>query len=531
MTMESNWQLKDIIDLEYYLHQDSRPQLTELPSGDISLDRKIFLEYEKSHQAPFSRKDLLRFWLDHQKKEKADKAAGPIRSPGEIFLNSFRIIRLALILFAVATGASLAWAILSYTGSQPVNVFTFLWIIIVPQFILLLILLFSLILRRLGFLKDYQGISLLAASAIRWTADKLIAAGSASLSAASRSRIHAIFGLIGRQKTVYGSVFLWPVFTLFQVFGVCFNIGILGASLLKITITDLAFGWQSTLQLPADTVFRLVKWLAAPWSWFVSMRYSYPSISEIEGSKMILKEGMTHLTTSNLVSWWPFLCFAVLFYGFAPRFFLFIIGTWRQYRALKQIDFTHAACERLIQRMQTPQMATLSRPFSSRPSVAKTSSKIEQTDPQLLSRSAESLPSTIVFVPEDLDKILSYEDIKDRISSVFRLRMLGRIRFVMDFQKDRKALKEFLDQTDVSLQSARLVIPQEAWQPPIRETISWIQNLRNAAGKKTGIIVALIGKPNLDKAFAAPQDTDLVIWEHAVESLGDPYIRTENFGG
>ena len=34
---------------------------------------------------------------------------------------------------------------------------------------------------------------------------------------------------------------------------------------------------------------------------------------------MVLKEGIYHLTTPDLVSWWPFLLLAVCFYGFLPR--------------------------------------------------------------------------------------------------------------------------------------------------------------------------------------------------------------------
>ena len=148
-----------------------------------------------------------------------------------------------------------------------------------------------------------------------------------------------------------------------------------------------------------------------------------------------------------------------------------------------------------------------------------------------LTDSGESLPSTIIFVPEDIDPVFSEDDLADRIQSMFRLRMLGRVRLTMDYATDKAALKLLMDQTDVSLSATRLVILQEAWQPPIQETISWIRNLRNSVGKKTGIIVALIGKQFHEIKFTSPQNSDLLIWEHAIGSMGDPYIRVENFGG
>jgi hypothetical protein len=136
-----------------------------------------------------------------------------------------------------------------------------------------------------------------------------------------------------------------------------------------------------------------------------------------------------------------------------------------------------------------------------------------------------------VFVPEDIDPIFSEDDMADRILSVFRLRILGMIRLSMDSAKDKDALKKIMEQTDVSISSIRLIILQEAWLPPIRETISWIKNLRAYVGEKAGIIIALMGKPTHEMTFTSPQNSDLLIWEHAVNGMGDSYIRVENLGG
>jgi hypothetical protein len=240
---------------------------------------------------------------------------------------------------------------------------------------------------------------------------------------------------------------------------------------------------------------------------------------------------MAHLATTDLVSWWPFLCLIILVYGLVPRLFLLFYGIWKHRREMNRLDFTHAACDRLIQKMETPQVSTASRLFRQQTTPSNMMLKPEPEDHEPLADSGESMPAAIIFIPEDIDAMFAQDDLADRILSVFRLRILGRIRYSMDYAEEKAALKNLLEKTDVSLSATRLIILQEAWQPPIRETISWIRSLRNAVGKKTGIIIALIGKPSHKIKFTRPRNSDLIIWEHAINAMGDPYVRIENLGG
>jgi hypothetical protein len=529
--MGQKWHLKDIIDLEFFLHHTETGESSDAPLPSLSSNRKIYLDFTKTHHVPFARRDLLKFWVEQQRKTEKHGNGKLPATPGEVFDESYRIVRVILILIALIFGATISWALLSYRGNDPINVFTFLWVMVIPQIFLLSILILSLTFRRLGILKNINGIYPLAFSLIRRIAFKVIHTGKSSLSASQQNLIHDALGLLGQEKTIYRSVLFWPVFNLFQIFGICFNFGALSAAFIRVTITDLAFGWQSTLHVTPEMLHRFIGYVSFPWSWFTPTSYAHPTLTQIEGSKIILKDGMAHLATADLVSWWPFLCFVVFFYGLLPRLLFLIYGIWKAHHAINQIDFTHAACDRLIQRMQIPHMATVSRTFQRQSGTSSMMLPPEPEHQEPLTDSGESLPSTIIFVPEDIDPVFSEDDLADRIQSMFRLRMLGRVCLTMDYAKDKAALKLLMDQTDVSLSATRLVILQEAWQPPIQETISWIRNLRNSVGKKTGIIVALIGKQFHEIKFTSPQNSDLLIWEHAIGSMGDPYIRVENFGG
>ena len=146
------------------------------------------------------------------------------------------------------------------------------------------------------------------------------------MAAEKRVSVNHAFGIFKARSTVYGSLFYWPLFTLSQLFAIGFNVGLLTATLVKISTSDLAFGWQSTMQFSAEAIHRAVMLAALPWSWFVPPASSYPSLAEIEGSRIILKEGIYHLTTGNLIAWWPFLVFCLLFYGLFVRMTFFFIG-------------------------------------------------------------------------------------------------------------------------------------------------------------------------------------------------------------
>jgi hypothetical protein len=72
-----------------------------------------------------------------------------------------------------------------------------------------------------------------------------------------------------------------------------------------------------------------------------------------------------------------------------------------------------------------------------------------------------------------------------------------------------------------------VLVLQEAWQPPILENLNFLKQLRHRLGERTGIVVGLIGKPGPDTLFTAPGDTDVRVWKHRVDALGDPYLEVE----
>lgn len=525
--MKAKWDIRDLIDLEYLLYRDIDDGTGTRVAGDRITDRDIYLEYAKTRRSPYSRQGLIRYWLDRRRAFETARS-GPDALPGSAVSETLRLLRLGIAAAGGVLGASLSWSLLAYKGVSPINIFTCLWVLIVPQIFLLLILLSGILYHHFAPESSAASGYPLLTGLIRRLMVRLKHSAGNRISAENRSRMQSAIGQIGRHKSLYGGVFFWPVFILAQTFGTCFNAGALAAAFIRISITDLAFGWQSTLQPAPETVYRIIEIISRPWSWLVPAAAAHPSLSQIEGSKMVLKDGIYHLATRNLVSWWPFLCLAILFYGLLPRLVLLTFGYISQRRSLRRLTFTHAACDRLISRMKTPAIDTASREYhseSARP-------QPEKTETRRRFASAGTIPDigdrAVVLIAEEIAEICTPDAVDRRIGQVMGYTVVQQEIVRGDPETDASRLREILRPLSAGDKSSfRIVVLLEAWQPPIRETLSWVTSLREAAGGHAGMVIALSGRPAADAPLTPPSDIDHRVWEQAIAKLGDPYLRVE----
>ncbi len=525
--MKAKWEIRDLIDLEYLLYRDVDNETGTRSSGEGTTDRDIYLEYAKTRRPPYSRQGLIRYWLDRRRAVETARS-GPGALPGSAVSETLRLLRFGIAAAGGVFGASLSWSLLTYKGVSPINIFTCLWFLIVPQIFLLLILLSGILYHHFAPASSTASGYPLLTGLIRRLMLRLKHSADSRLSAGNRSRMHSAIGQIGRHKSVYGGVFFWPIFILAQTFGTCFNTGALAAAFIRISITDLAFGWQSTLQPAPETVYRIIEMISRPWSWLVPAAAAHPSLAQIEGSKMVLKDGIYHLSTQNLVSWWPFLCLAILFYGLLPRLVLLTFGYISQRLSLARLTFTHAACDRLISRMKTPAIDTTGREYRSK----SVGPQPERTETGRRFATAETVTDTadcaVVFIAEELAGICTPDAIHRRIEQGMGYAVLKQEIARGDPETDASRLRETVKSLPAGHKSlCRIVLLLEAWQPPIRETLSWIMAMREAAGDHTGMVIALSGRPAADTPLTPPSDIDHGIWEQAVAKLGDPYLRVE----
>ncbi|ABW67253.1 DUF2868 domain-containing protein [Desulfosudis oleivorans] len=517
--MPVSWQISDLIDLDFFLRRDENPDIP----GAGAADRAIYLTYADTHSPPFDRKALIRRWLD------AKRAAAPETHslPGTLYNEAFGILKITCAGAAFLIGALLAWSVLSYSGTAPINVFTCLWVLVAPQLLLLVLLGISGLLSRLGMPGAFAGFYPAAGLLLRRLTVRAQKSGKNALSAAARLRVNALAEAAARGSALYGPVFFWPVFILAQIFGVWFNLGLLLAAGLKLAITDLAFGWQSTLFFDPATVYRMVEVFSSPWSW--ALNAAHPTLAQVEGSRMVLKEGMVHLATPDLVSWWPFLLYAVLCYGLAPRLALLAWGYWRQRRTLGAVSFSTGDSDRLISRMQTPSLQSKGLKTENGPTAS--TSPIPATKAGPAGEPGGPAGHALVLVAEEVADFFPDREMETRVRDTLGLDMAGRLSVEQDPEADARTLADFLSRYTGPPENLRVVVVAEAWQPPLAETLFWLSALRRAMGPRTGLIVGLVGKPEPENPFTAPDDMDFRVWTQATAGLKDPFMRTERLGG
>jgi hypothetical protein len=327
-----------------------------------------------------------------------------------------------------------------------------------------------------------------------------------------------------QQRKELAALFIWPAFMLVQLGGIGFNIGVLGATLAKVVFSDIAFGWQSSLQLSAEAVARLVQWIALPWSWVVP--HGYPSLEQIQGSQMVLKEGMAHLTTGALVSWWPFLCSAVVVYGLLPRLGLLVLGMGQQRRALNRLHFATLGIRPLLQRMEASRVDTNGLTVAAE-ALPVESLPVEATAPvaagQAMAPVCDGVP-WVVLIPDELYEACPLTALIALLGPRTGSACIEGIRYGRPGVPEADGLAPLMDAASKATLSGVLLL-QEAWQPPLRETESLLQHIRRAVGVTIPLTFLLIGKPSAQTIFTPVSLEHLRIWRQKMRALGDPCLE------
>lgn len=514
---KARWRIRDLVDLEYFLHIDTHQGGDGNHLSFASTARDIYLanfQHLIDDGSAAFRRLLIRRWLDFRREEETATL------PGSIYSEISRICLVTAAVMGLFAGIALAAPLLEYSGIRPLNVSVYMGVAVFSQMLLLLLLVAVFFFRAAS--RSLVSSSILvkllgrAFSAVAIRAQK---GARESLNGRKREALDAATGFLRGRRQVYGSLFFWPVFILMQVFAVCFNVGLLGATLVKLGGSDVAFGWQSTFQVSPRAVSHLVETIALPWRWIVPSSIAYPGLDAIKGSQIVLKDGILSRDTGDLVSWWPFLCFSVLFYGFLPRLVLLISGVFAKGHLLVRLRFDHGDCNRLVRAMTNPVFSTAGAPQASAPVLAEASKSTSgKTGP------AHAKGDYVALVPEDIS--LGADGLEDIAARNLAIHVTER-KIVDAADGSGSVLLDALAKMREAPNFAGVLVLQEAWQPPIQESLNFLKHLRHRLGETADIVVGLIGKPGPDTLFTVPREENVRIWKHRVDALGDPYLGVE----
>lgn len=516
--MKGIWTHADLIDLEFFLGLDQAVDHKELHERD----RQIYLGFTDSVQEE-ERDGLLHGWIERRRSQLYPSGT----SPGRQVVESFRTTCLIFIVCAAIVGGSAGLTFFSYTGTTPVNVLHFLFIFVFSQLLMLALLLCATSLRLVRFRLVPTPIAGLYGAVTAWVLRHSKKLGE-SMPGERLTDITQIESLLKKQKTTYGPVFYWPFFRLSQQVMVSFNLGLLATTSFRILTRDIAFGWQSTIQFSTEFIGTATRVLALPWSWFVADRYAYPTLAQIEGSRIILKDGIYHLQTQDLVSWWPFLVLCILFYGVFVRLLLLLVSKGDQWLAMKRLKTDRPILLQLTRRMTTPLMSSQSPEPDSITDRQAIEHEALQPDP-----AGRSIGTTSTGAHQLL--MLLNQEVSEGYDTAVLARELEKHGFsacgyeVVPDRDLETHLQKLLQAEGTPAYNGLLLI-MESWMPPIKETLDFVKKVRLAAGAQAAVFVGLAGPGSDRQAIHQPGPEDREIWQNRLDTLADPYLSIIDLG-
>jgi hypothetical protein len=338
------WSIADVLDFEYLLS-------TESETGDERArqrDRALYLQQIAPHLPPRALADravVFRRWLELRRDSPGTE------SPGRSFNTGWQTLLTVAVLAGLFLGGGVTTGVLHYHENEPVNVIEFLKWTLLPQWLFLLGALLFLVLRRgLGWGDRFEPLRALMRAFIEG-----LAALVRRLPGEKRAMVSRTLARIREHRERYGGLATWPLVIVTQLFAVCFNLGILGTLLTEVTVRELRFGWQTTLEIQPGQASRLVTAFATPWAWAPQ---AHPTRQQT--AHTLYAPGQRHdtLPPGAMRSWWPFLVYAVAFYGLGLRGALLLYAAAKLHAALRGLAFDYPEANALWHRLVGPVFAS-----------------------------------------------------------------------------------------------------------------------------------------------------------------------------
>ena len=484
VSRSTSWKIADLIDFESLLAVETgaeetrwRGRMPDVPPGDDAAGRRR----------------LFKAWLYLRRAE----AAEPL--PGESVAGGWGALLMLSLIAGTALGASVAGALLHYKGAEPVNVSWFLACTVGVQMLVLAVAVALWFLRAVtDWFDDFHPLRGLLAGLV-W----VCSAGLRRLPGEQRERLRASLAVLGRKREIYGSLAAWPFLIVTQLFAVGFNLGILALLLTHVSTTDLAFGWQSTLHLGPEAAYRLVSALAAPWAWFAPN--AHPSLAQVVASRFSYSEGIAPLDRAAMASWWPFLCYAVAFYGLLVRGALLVFAVVKMRAELRGLTFDDEGCNALYRRLTGPMVLSQS----------GTAALEIPAEPPTSSQRFWGVPGGDCLALVATDVELLTERLADFVEKIFDWRLAQTFNVEIDHPSGNAAALSEIAGRGAGL--AGVIVFVRARRAPIKAIALFLKKVVETAAPKTEVVLLLVGH-----AGARVADAELTHWRNfrAIHGLG-----------
>ena len=481
MNCSQRWTIADVIDFEYLLDRERDGTLgIDSQRVDAAFQTKTLPDLQAA--GDLSRQVVFRRWLD----VKRDTAAMPLL--GEYWKTAWQLLILLSTISGTMAGGSLTATLLLYRGDVPVNV---PWIVACTLGVQMLLLFVAaalwLIRRTTGFLDDFRPLRPLL-NGLMWA----MSASLRKLPGDQRESLRTIFARFDRRREIYGSLATWPFLIVTQVFGVGFNLGILGVLLAHVAFKDIEFGWQSSFVQSDEVAYGIASGMATPWKWFAPN--PHPTLAEVTNSHFRYKEERSN------TSWWPFLCYSVACYGLLVRGGLLVFAGAKLRSSMRRLTFDHEGCPSLYRRLIGPTV----RSQGDTPALEVPSAAVAEARRAVCGEA-------IALVSEDVE--LSEDRLTNYIRDSYGWDLAAVHKAQVDHPSGNAEILAAITEKAVSLVGIIVVVPAE--RPPIKAIAIFIGKIAKAAGSKLEVVLLLVGRKEAG-GFAAVDQENFGYWQNLV---------------
>lgn len=485
--------LADLINLNAALDADRNVD----PDERKQRDRRIGLSLQPHRHKPGAQ---IRAWL-HQQLSASE------RLRGQQGARLYHVLCVILILTGFVAGWGLASAVLFYDGRQPINIVNALVVLVLPQILLLLLWIFTVLPFRpvlftsmssvFGFLNPGRLASHLADV----------------MGAKDRSGLNMLWQ--SQQSAILMPATRWLFSFWSQLFAFSFNIGILAKALFLVSFSDLAFVWSTTLSVSDAGFHQLLVLLSTPWGVFIPD--AVPALDLVTNSRyyrldeVLTPEALTTQRAMMLGQWWPFLIAAVSCYGLLPRLLTLVIS-WSRFRHHVRNALVHLpGAPELLARMNSPLVSAAASQPDQALNIASLAVDQVPASPHYALRCPVIDWSQASVDNNTMNKWLASFGIE-----AVSLHDAGGCRSLTEDEALAVSLCES--------KPAGLTILVKAWEPPMLEFLDFVRLLRQACGAGKAIVVLLLG----DKGVVNKLDRDT--WQITLAQMSDPDLHIEVAG-
>lgn len=413
-------------------------------------------------------------------------AEQPQPTTGERVARLRRVVIAVLCLIGAVTGMSVSSVVFAYEGAYPVNLFALLGVVVgIPA----LLLVFTLValpgwLPGLAALRD----AVSAISPSRWMG--------AWLDRYSQLDLFSTFSDRRRRSSFARCQLL--VFS--QWLGVGFFIGVLLVAWLLVVVTDLAFGWSTTLQTDSTIIHGALSAIATPWSSWLPV--ATPDLSLVEASRFyrLERDGVEMARAVLMGEWWPFVMMVVIVYGLLPRILVLCIASVCLRRATRSLLVADSDTTALLDRLALPTIAY---------NAEATDEGVRESTMVAAPPSHRGAQATQILVWNDA---VSAQGAGRWLKQQLGIPCPGPIS--LSVLQDAAERSEALKSLEKGVR--RLVIFTKGWEPPLLEFSDLIEVIRGCVGAETSLTIVPLDVPG-EKVQQGERD----VWAQALTKVDD----------